>query len=427
MTEIHRPKGPEALAPAGRFGASGTDSTSSHWLAQAQRRAEERFAALGLPTTQLEEWRHASLLPVAAMLTDPPAPTRSSPTRAALDAQFGAGPRLVFDHGQYAPELSSPGPDGVVLSPLAAAIPTLEGLLASIAERAPDGVALLNAARFRDGAFVRVARGRAVEAPIHLVFVGPATVRSLIDLSGASSAEIVETHLLPEGSSLGIAGNAYTGIVLGMGASLRYARLFMGAGAAVSLSKVEVLHGRDSRFFGTLASIGGRLARTELRARLESGAEHDLAAVYQVSGQETADVLTHLEHAGSHGVSRQVVKGVIDDQATGTFYGKVRVEAGTAKNDARQSSRSLLLSGKATANTRPQLEIDSEDVACSHGATIGRLDEEQVFYLVSRGISEPEARRILVRAFAGDIVDRLADAEVRRLFAEALGAEGGRR
>lgn len=425
MTEMHRPK--DALGPAGRFGSSGPDSLSGQWLAQAQRRALERFAELGLPTTQLEEWRHAPLLPLAAMLTDPPAPARSAPSRAALDARFGVGPRLVFDHGHYAPELSIAGPEGVVLSPLAAAIPTLEGLLASIAERATDGVALLNAARFRDGAFVRVARGRAVEEPIHLVFVGPATVRSLIDLSGASSAEIIETHLLPEGSSLGIAGNAYTEIVLGMGASLRYARLFQGAAAAVSLSKIEVLHGRDSRFFGTLASVGGRLARTELRARLESGAEHDLAAVYQVSGEENADVLTHLEHAGSQGVSRQIVKGVIDGQAMGTFYGKVRVEAGTAKNDARQSSRSLLLSPKATANTRPQLEIDSEDVACSHGATIGRLDEEQVFYLVSRGISEPEARRILVRAFAGDIVDRLADAQVRRLFAEALGAEGGRR
>jgi Fe-S cluster assembly protein SufD len=420
MTELHRP------------------AVSGNWLEQTQRRALERFHAVGLPTTRLEEWRHASLLPVAAMLTDPPAPTRSAPSRAALDAQFGAGPRLVFDHGLYAPELSNPGSDGVVLSPLAAALPTLEGMLASIAERALDGVALLNAARFRDGALVRISRGRAVETPIHLVFVGPATVRSLIELSGASSAEIVETHLLPAGSSLGIAGNAYTEIVLGMGANLRYARLFSGAPAAVSLSKIEVLHGRDSRFFGTLASLGGRLARTELRARLESGAEHDLAAVYAVSGEECADVLTHLEHAGSHGVSRQIVKGVIDDQATGTFYGKVRVEPGTAKNDARQSSKSLLLSGKATANTRPQLEIDSEDVACSHGATIGRLDEEQVFYLVSRGISEPEARRILVRAFAGDVADRLQNADVRRLFGDALSgaiasaapaarSEGGRR
>lgn len=419
MTEIQRP------------------AVSGNWLEPTQRRALERFRAVGLPTTRLEEWRHASLLPVAAMLTDPPAPTRSAPSRAALDAQFGAGPRLVFDHGLYAPELSNPGPDGVVLSPLAAALPGLEGMLASIAERAMDGVALLNAARFRDGAFVRVSRGRAVEAPIHLVFVGPATVRNLIELSGTSSAEIIETHLLPEGSSLGIAGNAYTEIVLGMGANLRYARLFIGAAAAVSLSKIEVLHGRDSRFFGTLASLGGRLARTELRARLESGAEHDLAAVYAVSGDEYADVLTHLEHAGSHGVSRQIVKGIIDDQATGTFYGKVRVEPGTAKNDARQSSKSLLLSGKATANTRPQLEIDSDDVACSHGATIGRLDEEQVFYLVSRGISEPEARRILVRAFAGDVADRLHNADVRRLFSDALSgaiapdaparSEGGRR
>ncbi|MFO0728419.1 MAG: SufD family Fe-S cluster assembly protein [Myxococcota bacterium] len=392
------------------------------WLLGVRRRAHERFAALGLPTTRSEEWRHAALAPHEKRLTNPAHHEVAAIPRAELDRRFGTGPRLVFLGGAF-DVTGSNVPPGLSLAPILQELPSLEGLLGSIADRADDGVAALNVAYFTDGACLKVDRGRALESPIHLVFVGPSVVRNLIVLSGNAQAEVIETHI-NEGASV---SNVFTELVLGMGANLRYTRVVDAGPEAVILGKVEVLHGRDSKLFGTLGSFGGKLSRTGLHARLDNGSELDLGAFYQASGAESADLLTHLDHAGSQGISRQICKGVIDGHGTGTFYGKVRVEAGTEKNDAKQQSRSLLLSADATANTRPQLEIDAEDVACSHGATIGRIDEDQIFYLVSRGIDELEARRILTGAFAAEVLDRVSDPVSRAWLGEVWARHGGGR
>lgn len=411
------------------------------WLASARAQAEASFVRLGLPRTDDESWHYTSLSPWASRLTAPARGVSAQQTAQAIELLARApaidGPRLVFVDGRYAPELSSA--TGAPMEALSVAVPreaaSPVGVLGALADAPANGLVALNAARFSDGALVRVPRRATLERPLVLVFVATdaATssdtstthVRTRVELAADARAHVVEVHLGGAGSST----SSVTDVVVGPGAELHYTRVHDEPDTAVHLGRVEVRHHEHSRFHGASLILAGKLQRVELVAHLAERAECHLDGFSLAHHDHVADQYTLVVHGTNHGTSRQTYKAIAADKAVSTFYGKVQVLPGTAGNDARQSSKNLLLSAGATAHTRPQLEIDAEDVQCSHGATVGRLDPQQVFYLLSRGIAEADARAMLVAAFAGEVLEHIATEAVRAALAprvaERIGAVAG--
>ncbi len=384
------------------------------WLSEARKSAEDAFGRLGWPRTSDEAWHYTSVAQQWGKGQAAPG-SAADPIARALPID---GPRLVFVDGRYAAELSTPLPGTLVAisGALAADARAHQRDLGGLALDPAHGVVALNAARFSDGALIRVPRRTALDRPLVLVFAstGATThVRSRVELEAESSADLVELHLGGPGSST----SAMTDVVLGPGAELRYTRVQDEPDTAVHLGRVEVRHHDDSKLFATSLILEGKLQRTEVVVHLAERAECNLDGFAVAHADHVADHYTLVRHATNRGTSRQTYKAIAADRGTSTFYGKVQVEAKTAGNDARQSSKNLLLSAGATANTRPQLEIDAEDVKCSHGATVGRLDEQQVFYLRSRGVAHADARALLIAAFAGEVLERIGHAGVREALA----------
>jgi Fe-S cluster assembly protein SufD len=368
--------------------------------------AADRFAQLGFPSSRSEEWRYTNPASFSRLATEPPVPSELDASQLAEIA--ADEPRLVFVAGKLRDDLSTT-PVGLDFESLAR-VP-FAGFDRAL-ERADHGFIALNLARFTDGASIKAKPG-AEKRVLHLASVGPksggAHLRHAIELAPRAELLVVESHF---GGGSGLT-NVVVDVMLGEGASLEWVKLVDEGDAAHHVGRIEVEQAKGSRFSGTIVQLGGRVARTEIVARLGDRAECNLGGLYVSDGDRISDNFSLIEHRGDHGSSKQLYKGVLGGASTATFYGKVRVHEDTHRNDARQTSKSLLLGEGATANTRPQLEIYSEDVQCSHGATVGRLDEEHVFYLRSRGVGEKEAREMLTFAFAQEVLDAHAPSRVR--------------
>jgi Fe-S cluster assembly protein SufD len=287
------------------------------------------------------------------------------------------------------------------------------------------------------GAFVSVGKG--VEAPdvVHLVFVSEAAAgetqiahpRVLIVAEESSRLSVVETHV---GSSGTYCTNAVTEIAIGPNASVTHCRLQEESTDAYHIGTVQARQSADSRFRSHAVSLGGRLSRCNVNTILDgTGAECSLDGLYLARGEQHVDFHTTIDHAQPHGTSRELYKGVLDERATAVFNGKVYVRPDAQKSDAGQVNRNLLLSDSATVNTKPQLEIFADDVKCSHGAAIGRLDPDHLFFLRSRGIGPDDARRLLIFGFANEVIERIDVEPVRerleRLLWSRFHDEGGTR
>ena len=329
----------------------------------------------------------------------------------------------MFVDGRFAAGLSTPGVSapGVVIGSLARALELesafLEPALARIAERTSSTFNALNTALFEDGAVVRLPKDCCIPVPIDVLYVstgGGAAVfpRTLIVAEPESRVTVVERHV-------GVGEGPYftcpvTEISLGQNAAVEHVLWQEDGSAAFHVSSVHVRQDRDSRFTGHALSLGGRLSRNDTTVSIEAeGAEAVINGLYVVSGSRHADHHTRIDHRAPHGTSRELYKGILDGKATGVFNGKVYVHPGAVKTDSQQANHNLLLSPDATVDTKPELEIYNDDVKCAHGATVGRLDEDQVFYLRTRGIAEAEARDLLVRAFAKDVTSRITIEAVR--------------
>lgn len=385
------------------------------WLSSARQSAEAAFGRLGWPRTSDEAWHYTSVVP----WPDATEPGTHEP-RGEVDLSRTLtleGPRLVFVDGRFVAALSTPVEHVTAISAALAHDPRApQRDLAGLAVDPAHGVVALNAARFSDGALIRIPRRALVDSPITLVFASTGTtahLRSRIELEAESRADVVELHLGGPGSHT----TAVTDVVLGPGAELRYTRVQDEPDTAVHLGRVEVRHHDHSTLHGTALILEGKLQRTEVVSHLAEHATSILDGFAVAHDDHVADHFTQIHHGTNRGTSRQTYKAIAAGTSVCTFFGRVVVEAKTAGNDARQSSKNLILSPGATANTRPQLEIDAEDVQCAHGATIGRLDEQQVFYLRSRGISEPDARGLLIAAFAGEVLENIPSAAVRDALA----------
>ncbi len=437
------------------------------WLNEVRKEALHRFADLGFPTTRNEDWKYTSVAPIASIAFQPAARDSTAPTAEAvrrsccfdLDCS-----RLVFVNGQFNRELSSfeSLPEGVRASSLADVLesraPVLEQHLARYADFQDRAFVALNTALWEDGAFIEIPKGLVLPKPIYLLYVstslpgGEPTVtfpRNLILAGRESQATIIEGYLsldeaptfralgggLPnraeQGSHAGPDGNYFTNavteVVAGENAALEFGKIQQEGAAAFHVATVQVQQERASTVSTRTFTLGGALVREDLNIVFGGeGANAHLDGLYITLGRQHVDHHTTIDHAQPHCDSRELYKGVLEDRSSAVFNGRVIVRKDAQKTDSKQSNKNLLLSEDAVINTKPQLEIFADDVKCTHGATIGQVDQEAIFYLRSRGIGRDEARSLLTYAFANEIIDRVKHAPLRDRLREALFVRLGR-
>jgi Fe-S cluster assembly protein SufD len=414
------------------------------WLRSLRKTAILRFADLGFPTTRNEEWKHTNVAPIARtafQLARSDAglnPNVTEALQASPLACVNCG-KLVFVDGHYAPELSTPGslPAKVKASNLSAALaqgsqslPLAEAHLARYATYEDQAFVALNTALFQDGALIEIPKDLVLDQPIYVFYVSTgaagngtqATVshtRNLVVVGSNSQVALVEGYL-------GLAArtyftNAVTEVVVGEGAVVEYTKVQQESEPSYHVATVQFHLGRSSSIHATTIAFGGLLAREDTVAVLGGeGSECTLNGLYVSAGRQHVDNHTVIDHAKPHCSSRELYKGVLDGSSTGVFDGKIIVRQEAQKTDSKQSNKNLLLSEDAVINTKPQLEIYADDVKCTHGATIGQIDAEALFYLRSRGIDVNEARALLTQAFANDVLDKLKLKSLRSILKERL-------
>lgn len=424
---------------------SGLDPRPS-WLHELRQDAFARFSEVGFPGPRQEGWRQTNIGSIAQTIFEPvtpPPPRELVPRLRALDLPgvdwSGESTRLVFINGAYAPGLSTRGPECGRCCPACgtgALAPLLQsGAAAARAHALHDderdqAFVLLNTAFLADGAFVEIPAGCTQERPISILHVtlgrgtgeakGIAHPRTLIVAGPGSQASVIETFAGLEGESYFT--NAVTTIEVGDNARLEYTRIGQDTDTALHISKLRTRQGRDSRFAAHSLTLGGRLVRNNVHAILDGeGAECLLNGLYALGGEQHVDNSTVLDHAKPLGTSREYYKGVLDGKAVGVFNGRIIVRPDAQHTDAIQSNKNLLLSqAAATASSQPQLEIYADDVRCTHGATVGQLDAEGLFYLRSRGLGLEQSRKLLIYAFAADVLARVQVPGLRAQLEAAL-------
>jgi Fe-S cluster assembly protein SufD len=335
------------------------------------------------------------------------------------------GTRFVFVNGFFAPKLSriEKIPNGARVENLSAALAkdsaTIEKHLGKYARTTDNAFAALNQAFFSDGAFISLPAGVEIAEPIQLIYISSAkqngeTIqpRNLIIAGANSRATIVESYLSTV--STAYLTNAVTEIVAGDNAVIEHVKLQDETASAFHMATIAGEFGRASNVSLHSFALGAKLSRNNIRTNLAGeGLECILNGLYLTRDEQLADHHMIVEHAQPHCASHEYFNGILDDKSKGVFHGRIYVHPIAQKTDAKQTNKNLLLSDDATADTKPQLEIYADDVKCTHGATIGQLNDESIFYLRARGIPEAMARRMLIHAFAGEIVERVKCAPVR--------------
>ena len=408
------------------------------WLRQLREEAWARFYAKGFPTTHDEDWRFTNL----AVLARTPlarAAKGSVPVSADEIERFrvaGAACRLVFVNGHFTPELSTVEnlPTGLEICSLARALDCgmegcapqgIEQHLGRYADVRRDVFAALNTALWEDGAYLRVRRGAAIERPVHLLYVSAGAgaeimthPRTLIVAEEASQAAVIEDFISVGGEVA--FSNAVTELVAGEDAVFSHFLVERENLASFNVSTLRLELGRGANISSHSILLGGGLVRNNVHPVLGGeGAECLINGLFVGAAEQHLDNYMLVEHAQPQGSSRQFYNGILDGHARGVFHGRIVVHKDAQKTDAKQTNRNLLLSDNARIDTKPQLEIHADDVKCTHGATIGQIDEDQLFYLRTRGFSETEARNTLLYAFAAECLDRMKEPAARE-FAEGL-------
>ena len=408
-------------------------------LGDLRRRAFDRFVELGFPTVRQEEWRFTNVAAVAR--TRFARPSGSPDLRAAAEAiaphRLGAAVELVFVDGRFVPELSSGdaaalGTDGVAgaLSSLdAAALVRVDAHLGRHANFVERPFAALSTALFEDAAVFVIPKGAALERPLHVLWYGSPGVASngaaaifprlLVVAEESSRATVVETHVSSEEDVRLVA--PVSEIVAGPDARVDHYKLQREGRATYHFGLLQVVLGRAATASTQTFSLGAAIARHDVEGVLDGeGAEATMNGLYLVDGKQLADFHLRVDHAKPHTTSHELFKGVLNGRGRGVFNGRIFVHPHAQKTDAKQTSRNLLLSDEALVNANPQLEIFADDVKCTHGSTVGQLDDLAVFYLRSRGIGLEAARSLLTYAFASDLVERVRVPELHRALQEFL-------
>lgn len=401
------------------------------WLAQLRAGAMERFAADGFPNPRIEEWKFTNLSRLAATEFTEPATGTAAPSMAALTplAIPGVAARhMVFVNGRYRAELSDNGPE---------ALPITVTSLSQALRQDPDGMAKylqsaitpkgnraraldsLNAAFMADGAVIRLGPGTESTRPIHLLFLGqpetaPAAihVRNFIIAEAGAKATVVATFAgLGNGTYW---TNAVTHVIAAEDAAIDHFTIQKEAAGAYHTGVTEVTLGRRAQYRSFVVSVGANLARHEIDVHLNGpDCVCRLDGIALARGRQHLDNTTRVDHAEPGGTTTETYKCVADDHGHTVFQGKIRVAPHAQKTNADQTNRNLLLSPHAAADTKPELEILADDVRCSHGATVGELDKDALFYLRSRGLDEASARGLLVAGFVAELIDGVENVALR--------------
>lgn len=420
------------LAAFDRFDAS-IRAKAPGWLQAIHKGGIAYFAELGFPAADHEEWRFINLDPIRRLdfsLAEPPAAL----TREAL-APFlisgVEGPRLIFLDGVFQPALSNgvsqSGP--LVVQSLGeawrAAPAPLKQHLARVARYDENGFTALNTAFLSDGALILASPGHEEPSPIHILHLSSAAKagastqpRSLIIAQKGARIRVVEAYATLGGEA--VFTNAVTEVVLEQDAFVEHCKTQEENHQALHIATIQSQQARSSHFLSHSISLGALLARNTITCSLDGErAEATLNGLYLGQDRQTVDHHTAIHHNQPNCPSHEFYHGILDDRSQAVFNGKIFVRPEAQKTDAKQTNRNLLLSPDASINTKPQLEIFADDVRCTHGATIGQLNEDQIFYLRARGIGRETARKMLVHAFASEIVNRVSIPELRgRLDAE---------
>jgi len=403
------------------------------WLAELRDRAAEQVQQLRMPTQRDEEWRFTDLSSLQQVTFQAPSERVKVAASQLQVLPEAAHSRLVFVNGEYAPELSSLEdlPAGVFAGPLAQLPSEYQGSIpAYFGQHASSGEVFtaLNTASFIDVAVIWVPQNRVVE-PIHLLFVstGNGAVatqpRCLVVAERSSALTLVEEFTKLDSSTEEIIHpywtNNVTEIWLQENAQVNHSRIQREHLEAFHVGKTAIAQARDSRYTCNAISLGAKLSRHNLEVtQLGEQTETMLNGLTLVSGTQVADTHSAIVYTQPHGTSAQLHKCIVDDRAHAVFNGKVFVPKEAQLTDAKQLNRNLLLSAKARVDTKPQLEIVADNVKCAHGATVGQLDPEEIFYLQSRGLDRSNALSLLIQAFATEVIERIPVPSLR----DALGA-----
>jgi len=397
------------------------------WLEATREAAIRRFAELGFPTTRDEEYRFTNVSPIADTPFERPAEAAHVDLAAIEPYLFGSqcATELLFVNGRaggLSPSNTALSPktlpEGVTVTTLSrliasGAVAELEPHLARVADFNGSAFSALNTALFEDAAVVFVAPGTVLEAPINLVFVSTTestpTVsfpRVLIVAGENSQSTFIESHVsFGEGTYFSC---ALTEVVCHEHAIVDHYRAQLEQSHGYHYCRLQVRTKRSATFLSHAFSLGGAIVRNDLGADLVGeGVNCTLNGLYLADGETLVDNHTTINHAQPHCASHEVYKGILGGRARGIFNGKIIVAIDAQKTDAKQTNKVMLLSDQAQMNTKPQLEIFADDVKCTHGATIGQLDADSLFYLQTRGLDRDTARGLLIRGFAGDIAERV--------------------
>ena len=396
------------------------------WLAELRREAFARFWELGFPTIHDEDWRFTTVAPIAnrgfrlagekhdVSLAD------VQPYR--LE---GSACQLVFVNGHFDPTLSQLDslPAGVSVRGLADVLATdgaeVQAYLGRYEGFQADAFTALNTAFCRDGAYVHVPRGTVLQPPICLLYIStgdaePQMVhpRNLIVIGSESQASVLEDYVsLRSGLFF---SNVITELIVGENGIADHFLVEREDRQAYNISTLRIQQDRNANVASHSVLVGGALVRNNVHPVLAGeGGECLINGLFMGAGKQHMDNYMKVEHQAAHCSSRQFYNGILDEQARGVFHGRIIVHKGAQKTDAKQTNRNLLLSDEAQIDTKPQLEIYADDVKCTHGATIGQIEENALFYLRSRGLPESEARRLLLFAFANESLDRMRAGRVK--------------
>ncbi len=399
----------------------------------AREKAIQYFSDRGFPTMRDEQWKYTNLSALRDtrfdFISEPVSKVSKEALNRLLPFQSDAY-RLVFVDGIFSGALSEIGtlPKGVLAGSFQEAVKNRSFKAESYLERLDfdhNPLAALNTAFFRDGAFVRFGEGVCLQKPVELVFVSASArplasfPRNLIVAERNSKADVIESYLFlsPEPYFT----NTTTKIVLEESASLNHLKFQREGSSAFHVSTTQVNQKKDSVFSSACVDLGGKLVRHNLNVSLDGeGAQTHLFGLYLTEGDQHVDNSTFISHPAQHGTSRQLYKGILSGKSTAVFSGKIFVHKDAQKTDAAQTNKNLLLSEEAAVDTKPHLEIFADDVKCTHGAAVGQLDEDAIFYFKTRGLDEKTARKVLCYGFANEVIENIPVESIRGPLAKLI-------
>lgn len=407
------------------------------WLESLRDEGFKKFSELGFPKPENEDWRFTNVTPIERTVFSIEKNGHAHATPGVLEKYTFPKLktiRLVFVDGTYNQSLSdvSAIPEGIEVMSLASALSGKEELvkeyLSKYADFSKEAFTALNTAFIQDGGFVYIPRGTRLKEPVHLLYITEkrdhptmTNPRNLIVVGDNCEANIIEHYVsLDDGVYF---SNVVTELVVGENSTVGHYMIECESRKAFNVSTLRVEQSRSSNIRSHSVLLGGALVRNNVHPVLAGeGCDSLINGLFMPTGRQHMDNYMVVEHASPHCESRQFYNGVLDGRSRGVFHGRIIVHKDAQKTDAKQTNRNLLLSDNAQIDTKPQLEIYADDVKCTHGATIGQMDENAVFYLRSRGIGEETAREILLSAFTSGTLESMQLAEIRD-YCEGLVAE----